>query len=1074
MPVLTEQTALIFLKNDPLEIERTVNYVLYGPAGMLRSTFVDNDLTQHASSAENYPATPARPVSRESAPEAAMEPTEQIDRDNDVLKGFVPGSSAIIESGTDSADNTDLKQRSFSTGMWTGSRVERLHTGSDAKPPAEDFSSDDLNKNLGLSGQEKTSSWAALTNVEPNYEEVESTQSAAFTHYSPMDFFSEPDELPTDFVQTMSARDYDDDSGFTQEEPPENDSYDLQDFQVGKKAVPSGVGDYWNDDEASDEMVELAPLPEKIELGGRPSKHAADGDLIFEPLPAELAHYFDEPTDSDHGLPTHADADILAEMERARQEFRSSENSSKGESVGSRQERDGFSPEKFPESGAAEGGKLRAQRFSGTASPAQVNAENATSVNDGTAGNAAADSPDSAFDPPKKSLMEKLFGWLPFFKSKSERTLDVKDLRAMSKRKSLPPDPSIAAQIDLQSQTNSSQAEQTASNEANVFPSAPGRHESVEAAETKRVHVSDESGDVSPSRPPQKADPSDVFSPGVPQKALEPEDTFIDSGELKEESEEADALGDFQTRRLNGSGDQASTEYSQTDAAGDDAADPRSNDESPFDPSGGNASKKIAEFDPSGNRAESDLEFAGESSRNKAAPGQKEESSPFSEVAQSDSGGEVRTKFLDASDENRKPPITLEAPQAEESVSSASSDSASRFRRLRESTSSDNSDDSSSTKSKNAKKDSRKRTTENQVAAAKAGRKGKSERSKPFPHRNTEDKTIQVGPVPISSNFLIMVVVACVFLGFPAFVLLGLVKNIIADSDSPMVPALLRNMAKEVAPADVPGVPGLDGAKGGAPLAGLPLAPGESPMGPGLQGPGAQPGQVAVMPQPTGGTLQDVPEPLPPMPPVQQSTPSVQEMANATAPPVMTNPASGANQKQPPKRVRKPDLKNLSGLWALDFKNQAGQIGRGQMIVEQRGNQIRGNGADGFGQYQIGGSINKLHVSFQKAYLQNGRIVGNTIPYEGKLSMDKKRHVPRIDGTWKQSRREGYNTLSHIATYTFAFRAMMLEMAPDPQELKAREMQQRAQAANQQSLQSMMDSVPVNDSSVPVERAGPQ
>ncbi len=1162
--MLQEQAGLIFLKNDPLELERTVNFILYGPDGMLRSTFVDNSAVPPVSDESGGSglegAMPEKYLPQEPFSD---KPEGTIDRQNDVLKGFVPGTGV-----SSSEDSSDFKQRSFSTGTWTGSRVQRLHALS-TKQSEEAYSTDDLNQNLGLNSaqQEKTSAWDAVKPVEPNYEGLQSGKDGAFHHYSPMDFFADPepedssnyaqdetiDGVPHDFAQALLAHEraeeaFDsgvyhpgeshgtpDQAAYDQAAPGDHQrvydqgayaegsfehgslaqgsldqgtpspgslghvaygqgSYDQEaydpgefdqaaavnenrfdpgsagvppafesDFRYGESysthRVQAGDNDIDDSEEhsnpgpasyAHDEENELAPLPQKMILSSssRPIKHSADGDLVFEPLPAELANLFDQPTDINEGLPSEVDPRILAEMERERMSLRRVQNPNP--SGGDREETAGSS-------GSSDSDEASSN------SPKNVGSTASTPDGQGLA--SAVESQLPAEQPPKKSILEKLFGWLPFFKKdRNQKTMDASDVRALTRRKPRETKDHAAPVLEkaASDDTQSVIEPKSAKKEFESFPAAPLLAEpDVSSSQFEYGGRSSSLDSAS-----QKVDTTDGFLPGVPQARVVDEPvSSMPSSESYSQNQATNASTQFETGTSSspfeaGSlGGQSENIDSQQVEGGvkTDVQDPSSTS-SEFDVAGGAAAaaNSVAAFDDNSPAEQNADAVAVEEPPMQPPP--------------------EMTRLLDG------PPIpSAKKDFIEEDSDDDSSTKPVRDRktsRLRSMAADDESavDEDKTAEEKRQKEKSKKvqrrRTAE--IPAAKTGKKPTVERKKNLHHRNTEDKTIHIGPVPISSNFLIMCTVACVFVGFPAFVLLGLVKNIISENaNSPMLPSILKSVVKEAAPEiptanipdNIPGMPGLQNAPGvvpqGAPgLTRMANLPGNLPGFPGAPQGGQLPGPAAI-------NNKDLPEPMPQLPPTAASGSD----AKNAIPSGQTKVAS-AGPATPP---RKPDLKHLSGVWALDFKNQAGQIGRGQMVLEQRGNQIRGNGDDGYGSYQIGGTINKQRVSFRKAYIQNGRIVGNPIPYEGKLSMDKKRGVPRIDGVWKLSRREGYNTLSHVATHSYAFRAMMLEMAPDPKEQKAKAMQQQQQQVqNGPSLQGMLDTVPINDSSVPVQQAGPQ
>lgn len=1125
---MTELTSLIFLRNDPLDLERTLNHVLYGPEGLLRSTFVDSSSISNGderdgahSSTDDY--VPQVPVARKS---------EGVNRDNDVLKGFIPGNNSPAVS---SEEGSDYKQRSFSTGAWTGSRVERLHAGtSSSKQGDELFSPDDLNKNLGLDGQtEKTSAWDVVAkNAEPNYQAFESSGDGSFHHYSPMDFFSDPEEEEATYNQDETidgvAPGFANANATNEHEPQEETRFEhdevSNDFVYQTDAEePLPQEEKWGNDwqaeepvayEADSETVSvtsdedefenleqrledqyggLAPLPEKV-LSSTAQERRVDGDLVFEPLPAELASYFDEPTDLDHGLPSQVDQAILAEMERERNERVHTEVQQR--------DRRTLSPASLePDSGIAPG--LENSTNNGrSVSSAIFGARNSfTDATSGTAnqqmphasaGDEASFSGSSLQAPVKKNLLEKLFGWLPFFKK--EQKLDASDIRALSRRKSQPDSTSAnqSPENNWQAPNNSPVSmdqrneKPPSSREVSVFPASP-----MPQAQ-REFNPPAQEEDVS-TAPVPKMTPAEAFSPVVPQAR----EQFIDS------IEEIDDAIDPEIAKLAASisddGNHIETEPVTTILSSDDASEQvevSTSTESDAIDSGEKTVLVARDGEQIGEQATA-------TSRDFVAAGAAPSANLFGAVPPKKlNRGEV------PDDDSQKTEDDEADPKQEEDAPSKSKSGkvSNRF------PTADNLDEKHANlaKEKN-KKVARKRTAE--AAVAKSAKKPGAEdgRAKPFRHRNTDDKILQLGPIAISSNVLIMCTVTCAFVGFPAFVLFGLVKNIVVENkDSPVLPAIVKNVAKEALPdlpasaipneipnmqggglampgfpgvpggqgggQALPGMPGMPAAQGGQSMPGLPAmqggqnaqnvkpsgVPGLSlPALPGLGGPAAQqsPNPAAsIQGQPSGA---DLPEAMPAMPQMNASAP----LQNVPA--TQTKVASAS----PP---RKPDLKHLSGVWALDFKNQAGQIGRGRMVVEHKGNQIRGNGDDAFGAYQIGGTINKNHVFFRKAYIRNGRIHGNPIPYDGKLSMDKKRGFPRIDGQWKLSRREGYNTLSHVSTHSYAFRAMMLEMAPDEKELKARAAEQQAKAANQQSMQNMLDTVPINDSSVPMQQSGPQ
>ena len=158
--------------------------------------------------------------------------------------------------------------------------------------------------------------------------------------------------------------------------------------------------------------------------------------MVFEPLPAELASYFDELTDLDNGLPSQVDPAILAEMERERNERVHAEVQQRD-----RRALTPASPE--PESGIASGlenSTNNGRSVSSAIFGARNSSTDATSVTanqqmpHASAGDEASSSGSSLQAPAKKNLVEKLFGWLPFFKK--EQKLDASDIRALSRRKS--------------------------------------------------------------------------------------------------------------------------------------------------------------------------------------------------------------------------------------------------------------------------------------------------------------------------------------------------------------------------------------------------------------------------------------------------------------------------------------------------------------------------------------------------------------------------------------------------------------------------------------------------------------
>lgn len=1116
----------------------------------MRSTFVDSryaDGDGSANSEATEGSQSSSPQADSYVPAIPAPKNEQVNRENDVLKGFIPGNNAPAVS---SDESSDYKQRSFSTGAWTGSRVERLHAGpSSSRGSDELFSPDDLNKNLGLDGQtEKSSAWDAVAkHAEPNYQALESAGSGSFHHYSPMDFFSEPEEqeaaynqdetidgVPSDLVHAIAH--HDQMAGkvpFAQHEAAnefidkinevvevaEEVSVDHvteekwgNDWQAEEQ--PDFEPDYQNDpmtnesngetDEYEDlgqrlenEYGGLAPLPEKV-LQSSAQERRIDGDLVFEPLPAELASYFDDPTDLEHGLPSQVDPAILAEMERERKARVRMEVQESDQRTLSRASVETNSGKHLnvSENLAGGGRKLAASSSDGVS---LSNNELASATQFATATGETSTPTPPVQVPAKKSLIEKLFGWLPFLKK--EAKLDVSDIRALSRRKS---QTDTTAVMEQSAESNLPAVSPT---EIGVFPASP-------IPQVEREYEPQEKQDDVAHAPMPETVSADAFSPAVPQareqltESVVEVDNAIDPEIAKLAASVIDDGAPIETE-LATTTTPATAVAEQFDvAAGANSAELAAGEKTVFvepgnDVGGNHITAAASEFVPAVAAASTNLFDA--------VPPKK-----------------MNREDLPVED-SQKPEDDESEPATDAEASSPGTKSGKLRKRFPPDEDPDDTKQSTRGKDKN-KKVSRKRTAEAPIAKPGKTSAAAGGRTKPFPHRNTDDKTFQIGPIEISSNFLIMCTVTCVFVGFPAFVLLGLVKNIVAENkDSPMLPAILKTVAKDAVPdlpasaipdempgvspgagQSMPGMPGMPGAQGGGQvlprIPGMPAAQGGGQVLPGMpvaqgggmpmQGapqamPNAQPVQgekpsgfpgfsLPSLPGFGGPSPQQTPNPSAavqgqspagdfpePMPAMQQS---------GTATPIQTQASAQtkAASAVPPPPPRKPDLKHLSGIWALDFKNQAGQIGRGRMVVEHKGNQIRGNGDDAYGSYQIGGTINKNHVFFRKAYIRNGRIHGNPIPYDGKLSMDKKRGFPRIDGQWKLSRREGYNTLSHVSTHSYAFRAMMLEMAPDEKELKARAAQQQAQAANQQSLQNMLDTVPVNDSSVPVQQSGPQ
>lgn len=1097
VPVLVEQAGLIFLKNDPLEIERTVNHILYGPEGLFRSTFVDNSAQ---SGAEEASGTGIEGFAEERY--VPREPfSEPPPRDNDVLKGFVPGT--MPQGGSE--EDSDFKQRSFSTGAWTGSRVQRLHAGATAKQP-EMFSPDDLNKNLGLESQEKTSAWDSVAKpVEPS-QAIESSAGGAVYHYSPMDFFADPEEpdptaassdstssssdadysqdetvdgVPPDFVQAMMAHeqaeevpvehfddaapsDYGEQSGKHSQTEYDSQSEDYSQAEHHWQAdVPDSdsPADYPPDTAAQiqgepslDELQresdslpgapayrplltesidpasrweeienECAPLPQKMILSTKPTKHA-DGDLVFEPLPAELAHFFDQPTDSSDGLATEVDPVILAEMENQRFALRGKNSAP----VANRVEPGNRRTDAIIPNSQIQSGTISDATDSDDESRLQV--LGSTAPDD----SATAEGPgNSNFEKPKKGIFEKLFGWLPFFKKDpAAKKMDASDIRALTRRKGY-----LSADADTDESKSLNNKE---SRDSGVFPVSPVSQFEQAVLESPRVEKADP---LATSTVANSA--VDSFSPGVAQQ------TRVE--------------GDADDETLESEPDSTLPKVESVDAAAESESELESESESDSDSetdskSGSEDASRTFDVAPTSDTTVTKrlgIGAAREAELDDAIFSQKSES-----MTNDSSLEEMKPETVSAFAE---PPVETKRLKTNETRIASEDEGTSIAKEP---------------KDKSQTSAGRRRTKEVAVAG-KSAKSNKRERAKSFPHRNTDDKTIQLGPVPISSNILIMCVVACVFVGFPAFVLLGLLKNIVSENaDSPMLPSILKAVVKEAAPDAPPGmtdnIPGMQGPGAGMPMPGGPPLPGANPMSGGLPGMAQMPAGLPGMPAQSQVQVQQKTQAVPAFPGMPApGSPATNKDMPEPLPQIGENLPPGQNKvasATPPSPPRKPDLKHLSGLWSLDFKNQAGQIGRGQMVMEHKGSQIRGNGDDGYGSYQIGGTINKTHITFRKAYIRNGRIFGNPIPYDGKLSMDKKRGMPRIDGVWKQSRREGYNTLSHVTTHSYAFRAMMLEMAPDPKQQKAKELQQSMQ---QPSLQNMLDTVPLNDSSVPVQQNGP-
>lgn len=311
-------------------------------------------------------------------------------------------------------------------------------------------------------------------------------------------------------------------------------------------------------------------------------------------------------------------------------------------------------------------------------------------------------------------------------------------------------------------------------------------------------------------------------------------------------------------------------------------------------------------------------------------------------------------------------------------------------------------------------------------------------------HRG-EDKRVAIGPISISRNLFLTVIAFTIFLGVPLFVLGNLLQSVVTpDKPAATDPAtLLTKGAEKLLQGDQAAAPPQEPPREltleetmsrvpeTMPSNPMEMNPGQMQMNP-MQMPGAPAGQVPMPGAPMGpqGGMQQGGMPQGQIPqgqmPMQQTGMPQGQM------PMQGGPQGGAMPGQPAKPRANKGKNPLTGLWSLDFKNPNGAIVRGQVELEQMGQDIRGVGADPYGTYQIGGRIVNKKVSFNKLYVQNGQAVGNAIPYSGKLSKGKN-GLPRIDGVWKITRREGYNTLAHFVTHSYAFRGLFLQAPPEPQ-----------------------------------------
>lgn len=334
--------------------------------------------------------------------------------------------------------------------------------------------------------------------------------------------------------------------------------------------------------------------------------------------------------------------------------------------------------------------------------------------------------------------------------------------------------------------------------------------------------------------------------------------------------------------------------------------------------------------------------------------------------------------------------------------------------------------------------------------------------------RTATEKSAAKLKAPTGLKSMIFVgLAACLFIGFPAIFLMGLLKNLtgdaqqapsvvtaspdlnqksisdndslfaVADNSSKLeggktlasqtpsnmtppnsVPAVSQTPSNMTPPNPVPAVSQTP--SGAVPSKAVPVA-GRAPAT-------TDPVSVASQAQSSVTQSNPLPEGKPPLP--KTLDPKQVVMAGMQNTPGSTDSSkkSAGSQKDNKVKPKKPNENTLSGIWSLDYKNASGTIGRGKCELLQEKTRLRGLGEDEYGMYRITGTVSGKKVNFQKVYLQNGQVVGSPIPYTGKISKGKN-GLPRIDGTWQTSRKEGYNTLARTVTYSYAFRGLMLQAA---------------------------------------------
>lgn len=114
----------------------------------------------------------------------------------------------------------------------------------------------------------------------------------------------------------------------------------------------------------------------------------------------------------------------------------------------------------------------------------------------------------------------------------------------------------------------------------------------------------------------------------------------------------------------------------------------------------------------------------------------------------------------------------------------------------------------------------------------------------------------------------------------------------------------------------------------------------------------------------------------------------------------------------------------LTGQWEFAFQT-GDKVHRGKLILQQTGQEIRGNGRDQE-YFEFAGKLDGSHITFKKQYVIQGQPVGKAVLWEGSIKL-KPNSPPFISGVYKQQIATGVFRLRKVIEVTGRWEARMTQ-----------------------------------------------